>query len=70
MKKQYRIFLVYPDGSVHPGEVFDCPDKMNNTVRAIARKPGVRYRCEEWAVSAAPGPNPEPPSEKVAEYEL
>lgn len=70
MKKQYKTFLVYPDGSVHPGEIFYSPEKMQNTVRAIARKPGVRYRCEEWTVNTTAGTDQEPRTEKVAEYEL
>jgi hypothetical protein len=70
MRKQYRTFLVYSDGSVRPGEIFFSPEKMRSTVHAIARKPGVRYCCEEWTLGTVGGNSPDPVTTKLAEYDL
>jgi hypothetical protein len=70
MKKQYRTFLIYPDGTLHVGQVFYSLERMNSAMRAMARKPGVRYYCEEWTVSAIAGEDSELMTEKIAEYEL
>lgn len=70
MKKQYKTFLVYGDGSVHPGEIFDNSEKMRSAVHAIARKPGVRYHCEEWTLRIIGESSTEPMKAKVAEYDL
>jgi hypothetical protein len=48
MAKRFRLVLIYPDGSAHPWEVYISKNKLDLTVRAIARKRGVRYCCEEW----------------------
>ena len=70
MRKQYKTFLVYSDESVRAGEVFFSPEKMRSAVHAIARKPGVRYCCEEWTLGAIGGNSPEPLTTKIAEYEI
>jgi hypothetical protein len=49
MQKEYRLVLIYSDGSVHPLKSYPSREKLEMTVRAVARKPGVRYCCEEWA---------------------
>ena len=46
---EYRVLLVYPDGSSRLWDVFRVKDKMETKLRAVARRPGVRYHCEEWA---------------------
>ena len=51
MLKRYRLVLIYSDGSVHPLETYTSREKLEMTMRAVARKPGVRYCCEEWAES-------------------
>jgi len=48
MKKQFRLVLMYADGSVRPLDSYPTREKLEMTVRAVARKPGVRYCCEEW----------------------
>jgi len=70
MKRLYRLFLVYPDGSIHPGGVYRTREKLELTMRAIARKPGVRYRCEEWTVKEPAAECSDPFNYKVADFEL
>ena len=48
-RTEYRVLLIYPDGSSRLWDVFLVKNKMETKLRAIARRPGVRYHCEEWA---------------------
>jgi hypothetical protein len=50
-RTEYRVLLIYPDGSSRLWDVFLLKDKMETKLRAIARRPGVRYHCEEWTAS-------------------
>ena len=35
MGKRFRLVLIYPDGSVHPGGVYISKNKLDLTVRVI-----------------------------------
>ena len=67
-RTEYRVLLIYPDGSSRLWDVFSFKDKMETKLRAIARRPGVRYRCEEWA--ANPQGIPETHPVLLAEYDV
>lgn len=51
MKRQYRLALIYSDGSVHRLDTYPNREKLEMTVRAMGKKPSVKYCCEEWAES-------------------
>ena len=70
MRMQYRLVLIYPDGSAHPGDVYLSREKLELKMHAIARKPGVRYCCEEWTVSTPTADSPDALTTKVAVYDV
>jgi hypothetical protein len=67
-QREYRVLLIYPDGSNRLWDVFPFKETMETKLRAIARRPGVRYHCEEWTA------NPQGLSESrpvlLAEYDV
>jgi hypothetical protein len=67
-QREYRVLLIYPDGSSRLWDVFLLKDKMETKLRAIARRPGVRYHCEEWM--GRPQGIPESRSVLLAEYDV
>ena len=67
-RTEYRVLLVYPDGTSRQWDVFRSRDKMEVKLRAVARRPGVRYHCEEWM--ANPQGIPEFRPVLLAEYDV
>ena len=70
MAKRFRLVLIYPDGSAHPAEVYISKNELELIMRAIARKPGVRYCCEEWTVNQPTADSPNPLDTKLAVYDV
>lgn len=67
-RREYRVLLIYPDGSVRLWDVFLFKEQMETKLRAVARRPGVRYHCEEW--TAHPQDIPESRPVLLAEYDV
>ena len=51
-RREYRVHLIYADGSTRLWDFFHSKEKMETKLCAISRRPGVRYHCEEWTAAA------------------
>jgi hypothetical protein len=68
--RQYRLVLIHPDGSTQPDQMYTSREALDKAMFTVKKKPGVRYHCEEYTVGTPTKEQPDPPIEKVAEYDL